>query len=123
MSIEFPIFKLDCGDEPTFRTINRPVPDLKISEIIAGLNRLSKRFKITIQTVFIDGVVPNFSLESHLRNGLPQSKTSSRRLFKFILPTARLPTVKVKMLSKNQLEEIAQKVSEKTSVLTQAYSI
>jgi wyosine [tRNA(Phe)-imidazoG37] synthetase (radical SAM superfamily) len=122
VSIEFPIFKLDCGDEFTFRTINRPVPDLKISEIIVGLKRLSKRFKITIQTVFIDGVLPNFTREPFEQwlVAIKNIKPAAIQIYSTDRPVAE---IKVKMLSKNQLEEIAQKVREKTGVLTQAYSI
>lgn len=121
VSIEFPIFKLDAGDESTFRTINRPLAELKISEIIFGLKRLARKFKITIQTVFINGVVPNFSktpFESWL-NAIKDIKPAAIQIYSTDRPVA---DSKIKMLSKYQLEELALAVCQKTSILTQAYS-
>jgi wyosine [tRNA(Phe)-imidazoG37] synthetase (radical SAM superfamily) len=122
ISIEFPIFKLDCGDEATFRTINRPLPELKIGEIIAGLKRLAKRFKITIQTVFIDGVVPNIEKDKFEQwlAAIQEIKPAAIQIYSTDRPVA---DSKVKMLSKAQLEELAKLVIEKTGILAQAFSI
>ena len=122
VSIEFPIFKLDCGDDATFRTINRPVPELKITEIIAGLKRLAKRFKITIQTVFVNGVVPNATKEpfDQWLAAIKDIKPAAIQIYSTDRPVA---DSKVKMLSNAQLAEIAKLVIEKTGILTQAYSI
>jgi wyosine [tRNA(Phe)-imidazoG37] synthetase (radical SAM superfamily) len=122
VSIEFPIFKLDCGDESTFRTINRPVPELKITEIIASLKRLAKRFKITIQTVLVNDVVPNIEkgkFEQWLV-AIKDIKPAAIQIYSTDRPVA---DSKVKMLSKAQLEEFATLVAEKTGISTQAYSI
>jgi wyosine [tRNA(Phe)-imidazoG37] synthetase (radical SAM superfamily) len=122
VSIEFPIFKLDCGDDSTFRTINRPVPELKIGEIIAGLKRLAKRFKITIQTVLVNGVVPNIAKEKFEQwlVAIKDIKPAAIQIYSTDRPVA---DSKVKMLSKAQLEELAKLVVEKTGISTQAYSI
>ena len=122
VSIEFPIFKLDAGDESTFRTINRPAAELKISEIIFGLKRLARKFKITIQTVFVDGVVANFSkvpFELWL-TAIKEIKPAAIQIYSTDRPVA---DSKIKMLSKYQLEELARAVCQKTGILTQAYSI
>jgi wyosine [tRNA(Phe)-imidazoG37] synthetase (radical SAM superfamily) len=122
VSIEFPIFKLDCGDEATFRTIDRPVPELKISEIVSGLKRLAKRFKITIQTVFINGIVPNLAQQpfDQWLIAIKAIKPAAIQIYSTDRPVA---DIKVKMLSKDRLEETAKLVCEKTGISTQAYSI
>lgn len=122
VSIEFPIFKLDCGDEATFRTINRPVPELKITEIIAGLKRLAKRFKLTIQTVLVNGVVPNIE-KGKFEQWLAVIKDIKPAAIQIYSTDRPVADSKVKMLSKAQLEELAKLVIEKTGILTQAYSI
>ena len=63
-----------AGMNPLFEPSTARLRDLKISEIVAGLNRLSKRFKITIQTVFIDGVVPNLSSKAVYESGFTAIK-------------------------------------------------
>jgi len=122
VSIEFPIFKLDCGDEVTFKALNRPAPEIKLNEIIAGLKRLARRFKITIQTVFVNGMVTNFSQEPFARwlTAIKEIKPAAIQIYSTDRPVA---DTKVKMLSKEQLEEIAKTIRQKTGILTQAYSI
>jgi wyosine [tRNA(Phe)-imidazoG37] synthetase (radical SAM superfamily) len=122
VSIEYPIFKLDCGDESSFKAINRPVPELKLSEIVTGLKRLARKFKITIQTVFIDGVVPNFSKEPFEQwlAAIRDVKPAAIQIYSTDRPVA---DVEVKMLSKSRLEEITKTICQKTGILAQDYSI
>lgn len=120
VSIEFPIFKLDCGDEKTFRSINRPAPDLKISEIVAGLKRLAKKFKITIQTVFINGLTPNFANQA-FENWLVAIKDIKPAAIQIYSTDRPVADDRIKMLSKTQLEELAKTINQRTYILTTAY--
>lgn len=122
VSIEFPIFKLDCGDDATFQAINRPAPEIKLTEIIAGLKRLARRFKITIQTVFINGAVTNFTQEplAQWLVAIKDIKPAAIQIYSTDRPVA---DAQVKMLSKEQLEDLAKTIRQKTGILTQAYSI
>jgi wyosine [tRNA(Phe)-imidazoG37] synthetase (radical SAM superfamily) len=122
VSIEFPIFKLDCGDETTFRSINNPVPELKLSDVVAGLKRLTKKFKITIQTVFINGVKSNYAKE-RFENWLTAIKDIKPAAIQIYSTDRPVADEQIKMLSKIQLEELAQTISQSTGIITTAYSI
>lgn len=119
-SIEYPIFKLDCGDETTFQILNRPAKGIKLTEIITGLKRLARKFKITIQTAFVNGVVNNFSSQAlnAWLSAIKEIKPAAIQIYSTDRPSA---DERVKMLTKNQLAEIARLVQTKTSILTQAY--
>ncbi|MDH5185455.1 MAG: radical SAM protein [candidate division WOR-3 bacterium] len=122
VSIEFPIFKLDCGNESTFKAINRPVNELKLSEIISGLKQLAKKFKITIQTVFINGTLTNLNqaaFEPWLA-AIKMIKPAAIQIYSTDRPVA---DEKVKMVNNNRLNELTQTIGQKTGVLTQAYFV
>jgi len=54
--IDYPIFKLDAGDEQTFKSINRPLTNVSIEQIIDTL----ADFDSTVtQTLFVDGNYQN----------------------------------------------------------------
>lgn len=55
--VDFPVFKLDCGDSITFRKVNDPHPTIEIGEII---NTLSSLKEITLQTLLLGGRVENY---------------------------------------------------------------
>ncbi len=55
------IMKLDCGDQETFRSINRPAPQVSYAEILNGLELMDG---IEIQTMFLEGEVENMSENS-----------------------------------------------------------
>ncbi|MEO0093151.1 MAG: radical SAM protein [candidate division WOR-3 bacterium] len=121
VSIEFPIFKLDCGHEQTFQSLNRPAPEVKLNEIINGLQRLARRFKITIQTVLVNGAVQNFTAEP-FEQYLLAIKTIKPAAIQIYSTDRPVATASVKMLSKEQLARIAQTIQERTGILTQAYT-
>ncbi len=54
--IDFPILKLDVGDQESLLHINRPlVSGIRIEELIEGLHRISVEGRLTIQSVMFDG--------------------------------------------------------------------
>ena len=54
--LDFRIMKLDTGNLETFRKINRPCPEVDYLAILNGLKSLEG---VILQTMFIDGVIPN----------------------------------------------------------------
>ena len=118
--IDLPIFKLDAGNQTTFEILNRPCPGVTISAIIDGLTRLSARQEIIIQTVMVDGPVPNHDGQAfddwivairRIRPGAIQLYTTDR-------PVA---DTRVRKVSDRQLETIAARIRELTGVPAQAY--
>lgn len=55
------IMKLDCGDQETFRRINRPAPQVSYPEVLTGLELMDG---IEIQTMLLEGEVENTSEDS-----------------------------------------------------------
>ncbi len=51
-----PILKLDVGDQQTFEKINRPLQDIKLEDIIAGLKTV---LYLIIQTLLMSGPINN----------------------------------------------------------------
>ncbi len=60
--IDFPMMKLDAGDEMTFESINQPVQELSLQDIVKGLGEMSNLF---IQSVLIDGDISNSRGEAY----------------------------------------------------------
>lgn len=54
--IDYPMMKLDVGDQHTFTAINQPIKGLNLSDIIAGLRNVQE---LVIQSVLIDGEISN----------------------------------------------------------------
>ena len=54
--LDFRIMKLDVGDLETLRKINKPCRAVDYGAIVSGLKSLEK---VTLQTMFIDGVIQN----------------------------------------------------------------
>ncbi len=54
--IDFPILKLDAGDQTGFKRINRPlIPRIRVEELIERLREISAGKKLTLQSVLFDG--------------------------------------------------------------------
>jgi len=60
--MEAPMMKLDAGDEETFQTINRPMHNLHLSDIISGLETIPN---LMIQSMLIDGDDQNIRREPY----------------------------------------------------------
>jgi len=54
--LDFKIMKLDAGSPATFRKINRPCLAVDYETIVNGLKSIKK---VTLQTMFVDGVIQN----------------------------------------------------------------
>jgi len=54
--IDFPIMKLDAGEELTFTALNRPIDTIKLQDIIKGLKKIDG---LIIQSVLVDGQIYN----------------------------------------------------------------
>ncbi len=118
--IENRIFKLDCADEPTFKAINNPVPEIKIKDIINGLKTVSSVLPITIQTVFIDGPIKNFEGEIFAQwlDAIKQIKPQKIQVYSTDRPVAQS---QVKMISDEKLTELARTIMKKTGIPAIAY--
>jgi len=118
--IDLPIFKLDCGDEETFQIINRPVPEIKLEDIIKGLMEIAREIKLTIQTVFLDGKVKNYTGEifNHWLSAIIGIKPSFIQIYSVDRPVAEGG---IKMLDNRTLLSLAEEIERKTGVKTKAY--
>lgn len=114
------IFKLDCADEETFKAMNNSVTEIKIQDIITGLEKLSAVLPITIQTVFIDGPIKNFEgavFEKWL-SAIKRIKPQKIQVYSTDRPVA---SSQIKMVSDEKLAEIANIIRAKTDIPTIAY--
>ncbi|MCX7784746.1 MAG: radical SAM protein [candidate division WOR-3 bacterium] len=118
--IEFRIFKLDTADEELFQKINQPVAELKIGNIIDSLVCVSEQLPITIQAVFIDGPIKNYTDEAlnDWIKAIIKIKPISIQICSTDRPVAKS---EVKMLSNQKLEELAKHIQKKTKILTKAF--
>ncbi len=114
------IFKLDCADEDTFRIMNNAVTEIKVNDITKGLEKISRVLPITIQTVFVDGIVQNYQGEIFKKwlDAIKRIKPQKIQVYSTDRPVA---TSNVKMVSDEKLEEIANIIREKTGIPTIAY--
>jgi hypothetical protein len=53
--VDLPLVKLDCGSQASFEQINRPIPTLKIDELLTAMKGLKK---LILQCLFFSGKSP-----------------------------------------------------------------
>ncbi|MEO0102740.1 MAG: radical SAM protein [candidate division WOR-3 bacterium] len=118
--IDLPIFKLDAGDEETFKEINRPVSEVKLAEIVNALKVIAQEIRITIQTVLLNGRIKNFAEEALKRwfSLIQEIKPSLIQIYSVDRPVAE---ENVKMLDDRTLLSKAEEIERKTKIRTVAY--
>ena len=118
--IENRIFKLDCADQKSFMIMNDAGPDLKIEDIIAGLEKLSAVLPITIQTVFVDGIIQNYKGEifDQWLKAVKRIKPQKIQIYSTDRPVA---VAGIKMISNEELHRLANLIQEQTGIPTRAY--
>ena len=118
--IENRIFKLDCADQKSFMIMNDASSDLKIADIIAGLEKLSAVLPITIQTVFVDGIIQNYQGEifDQWLKAIKRIKPQKIQVYSTDRPGA---VAGIKMIRNEELHRLANLIQEQTGIPTRAY--
>ncbi len=111
--IDLPVFKLDAGDEDTFKKINRPARDVDFQEIVASLQTVKD---IYLQTVLMAGFPSNTkdnALAAYFKV-VSQIKPRAVQIYSLDRP---VPNKKIKRVPPVQLEEIAMRGTKETGVM------
>jgi len=120
--IENPILKLDAVTEHLFRLINKPIIPVLSEEIIKYLQQFNGAF--ILQSLFlkgeIDGQYFNNAIEPHLSLWLNAVKLIAPRKVMIYSLDRDTPGQRVKKISLDKLEEIAQQVKE-FGIVAEAY--
>ncbi|MEM2175501.1 MAG: radical SAM protein [Candidatus Micrarchaeia archaeon] len=119
--IDVKIFKLDCGNEELFLKINRPIINISLKEIVYGLKRVSQKFPITIQTIFISfGDENNYEKEA-LKDYLLRIKEIKPAFIQIYSCDRPVAQNNVNLISDEKLKELEEIISKKTKNLVRAY--
>ena len=114
---ESPIMKLDAGDPKTLAGLNRPVPEVKLEEMIEGLKKVPG---LIIQSVLVDGRVSNVrggAFDAWLA-ALADIKPTQVQIYSTDRP---VPDVGVERVPPQTLRRIAEKTRECTRLQVDAY--
>lgn len=114
LKIDDNIQKLDSGIEETICLLDRPVGSFSLQETVKALKRFEGQ--VTIQTLFVKGSFKNKTID----NTTSQEVETWLKLIKEIAPKAVMvytidrdtPVKTLEKITKQKLEEIAQKVRE-----------
>lgn len=102
--IDYPVVKLDCGNEETFRKLNRPDDSIKFDDIVSGIKNLKNS---TIQTLFITSKEVDNSTDEEVKSWIDVLKGLDIREVQ-IYTIERSPAEKwVEEISEERLNEIA----------------
>lgn len=119
--IDIKIFKLDCGNEELFLKINRPLINISLKEIVKGLKRVSKRFPITIQTIFITFDNENNYEGKALKDYLSRIKEIKPAFIQIYSCDRPVAQNNVNLISDEKLKELEEIINKKTKFLVRAY--
>jgi wyosine [tRNA(Phe)-imidazoG37] synthetase (radical SAM superfamily) len=115
--IDIPLFKLDAGNEKTFKAINRPARGIKYDTIVEQLTALNN---IYIQTAFLGGS-PTNETEEELRmyfEKIRQIKPREVHIYSIDRP---VPHTEITLVLPERLEEIARRGEQETGVRFKAF--
>lgn len=119
--IDVKIFKLDAGNEELFLKINRPIVNISLKEIVKGLKRVSKKFPITIQTIFISfGNEDNYGKEA-LKDYLSRIREIKPAFIQIYSCDRPVAENNVNLISDEKLKELEEIISKRTKTLVRAY--
>lgn len=112
--IDFNILKLDSAIENTIRKINCPMSDFTLDKLVSNL----KKFKsnLTLQTLFVSGSYKGISFDNTTREEIKEWLKLLEEInpeLVMVYTIARgTPIDTINKLSKNRLNEIAEKVKQ-----------
>jgi len=118
-TIEQPVLKLDAGDPVTFANVNRPAAGIDLDAIIAQMAMIAH---LTLQTVFIDGLVSNVrgdAFEAWLA-ALAAIRPVQAQIYSTDYP---VPDGSLQRVPPFVLRELASRAKARTGVEVQAYWI
>jgi wyosine [tRNA(Phe)-imidazoG37] synthetase (radical SAM superfamily) len=111
--IDLPVFKLDAGDEDTFKKINMPARDVDFQTVVASLQAVKD---IYLQTVLMAGLPSNVeegTLASYFKV-VSQIKPRGVQIYSLDRP---VPNKKIERVRPVQLKEIATRGTKETGVM------
>jgi len=115
--IDFPIFKLDAGDNAALHDVNRPVAPIEIDEIVENLRRLSSP---CIQTVMVAGKVST-SEGLFFDNWLQAIGKIRPRMIQLYTPDRPIVSEDILPVGAERLEQIARYIRHKMAFEARAF--
>ncbi len=115
--IDLPVFKLDAGSEETLRSVNRPVQEVDLAQMVELLCSLDG---IYLQTLLIDGRPSNVSvpdLEAYFQQ-VARIRPREVHIYSIDRP---VPDPHLVRVPPQQLQEIARSGEQKTGVTFRAF--
>lgn len=119
--IDIKIFKLDCGSEELFLKINRPIINISLKEIVKGLKKVSQKFPITIQTIFISFFNENNYEKKALEDYLSKIKEIKPAFIQIYSSDRPVAENNVNIIRDEKLKELEKFINQKSKILTRAY--
>lgn len=116
-SIEFPILKLDAGNEAMFQAIDRPRTGLTLEDVVRGIRKVPNAI---LQSMFVTGVVDN-STEREVEDWTDRVKEISPRKVQ-IYTLDRVPADPgVKPVSRRRLVWISGRLGLRTGIVADLF--
>lgn len=115
--VDLPILKLDCGNEETFKKVNRPCSLISFDQIVENLKNVGD---IVIQTMLVDGENGNVKqkdIDDWIEK-IGMIKPRWVQLYSLENPPA---DGSLGGVGKNKLEKIAKQTEKKTGVRVEVY--
>lgn len=119
--IDVKIFKLDAGNKELFLKINRPIVNISLEEIVKGLKKVSKKFPITIQTMFISFSEENNYEKTALKDYLSKIKEIKPAFIQIYSCDRPVAINNVNLISNEKLKELEELINKRTKILVRAY--
>ena len=116
--LDLPVFKLDCGTEKAFRTMNRPAQTVRFDGIVESLAGIKG---IYLQTVMIDGTPSNTEyadLQSYIEK-VGRIRPKEVHLYSIDRPT---PETRISLVPPDRLQQIAAQVQSQTGIRVKTFA-
>lgn len=115
--LDFPMMKLDAGDDQTFFAINRPAKEVHFMEMVDGLKQIPH---LMIQSLLIDGEVSNVSGDAYeaWAETLAELRPSQTHVYSIDRPT---PCKSVQAVNPRKLQEISLDLRTRFNLTVQAF--
>ncbi len=117
LKLDQPVFKLDAGDEATFRAVNRPAAGVSWFEIVERLTALPGIF---LQTVLIEGRPSNVTPEGIKAyfEQVARIKAQEVHIYSIDRP---VPNERISLVSPSRLKDIARQGERETGARFKAF--
>jgi wyosine [tRNA(Phe)-imidazoG37] synthetase (radical SAM superfamily) len=116
--LDLPVFKLDCGTEQTFLTMNRPAKTVRFDEIVESLALMKD---IYLQTVMIDGTPSKAGhpeLQAYI-DKVGRIRPREVHMYSIDRPT---PGTRIALAPPERLGQIAAQVEAETGIPVRAFA-